>query len=333
MRLIVAKKFFAALLWVAGSVVILLLLFSYLLPQDLSRNTPIYSRLVQLSFFGRVLTFQLSLLLIVIAIFALPLRRWRLAIATMCAGVVAVAPTLLALLPHDPPAAVGPTLRLMSMNLKYTHEHAELFVDQVRRFNPDVLVVQDYTPYAQTALARAFGTDYPYRFLQPNSLQGLAIYSRKPFVEARPVAVFNKTRRQLRAVIRDGQQRYVIYVEHPFSPRSSQRIINNRLATVDLTKQVAVETLPVIVAGDFNFTAETPNESAMKDVGLKDGFELAGRGRGATWPMQPRWKQWLPGVRIDHIFVSRQMTCTRFFVGAYDGSDHLPIVADVGLTR
>jgi endonuclease/exonuclease/phosphatase (EEP) superfamily protein YafD len=43
--------------------------------------------------------------------------------------------------------------------------------------------------------------------------------------------------------------------------------------------------------------------------------------------------QWLPGVRIDHIFVSNQLTFTQFFVGEHDGSDHLPIVADVGVWR
>ena len=91
------------------------------------------------------------------------------------------------------------------------------------------------------------------------------------------------------------------------------------------------ETLPVIAAGDFNFTQETPNEAALKNVGLQDGFEQSGQGRGSTWPVDPPWMQWLPGVRIDHIFVSRQLTCTHFFVGGYDGLDHLPIVADVGV--
>jgi endonuclease/exonuclease/phosphatase family metal-dependent hydrolase len=47
----------------------------------------------------------------------------------------------------------------------------------------------------------------------------------------------------------------------------------------------------------------------------------------------PRWRAWLPGVRIDHVFLTPQLTCTRDAVGGFDGSDHLPIFADVGLAR
>ena len=66
---------------------------------------------------------------------------------------------------------------------------------------------------------------------------------------------------------------------------------------------------------------------------MADGFELAGHGRGSTWPVEPQWMQWLPGVRIDHVFVSPQLTCTQFIVGEYDGSDHLPVIADIGFVH
>ena len=60
-------------------------------------------------------------------------------------------------------------------------------------------------------------------------------------------------------------------------------------------------------------------------------LDIAGVGRGSTWPVLPRWRAWLPGVRIDHVFLTPQLTCTRDAVGGFDGSDHLPIYADVGL--
>jgi endonuclease/exonuclease/phosphatase (EEP) superfamily protein YafD len=306
------------------------LIFSYALPQDLSRTTPIYSRLVQASFFGRVLTFHLALLLAGLAALAFVFRRWRLGLLAGLVSLLSFSPSLKPLLRDNPPSAAAARFRIMSMNLKYTHAQPELIVDQIRKFKPDVLVLQDYTPFAESALRAAFSTEYPHRFVQPNTLQGLAIYSRMPFA-ARPQATFTKTRRQMRAVVRIDGKPIVIYIEHPYSPRTGQRIMNNRLATLDLAMQAAAETSPVVVAGDFNFTGNTPNEDALKDAGLEDGFELAGHGRGSTWPVEPRWMRWLPGVRIDHIFVSRELTCTQFFVGDYDGSDHLPIVADVGM--
>jgi len=151
--------------------------------------------------------------------------------------------------------------------------------------------LQDYTPFAEVALNRAFAADYANRFLQPYTLQGLAIYSRRPFIDGPPQATFSKTRRQMRAVIELDGQPMVIYVEHPYSPRSGRRIINNRLATLDLAQQVQAEKYPVIIAGDFNFSDCTPNEDALKAVGLRDSFELAGHGRGSTWPVEPQWMQ------------------------------------------
>jgi endonuclease/exonuclease/phosphatase family metal-dependent hydrolase len=204
--------------------------------------------------------------------------------------------------------------------------------DQILKYKPDVLAVEDYTPFAQTAIEKTTGNIYPYRAFSFNYLQGLAIYSRFPFA-SEPTSNFTLTRRQMRAVILFDDQPVAIYVEHPFSPRSERRILNNRLATMDLAGEIQREKLPAIAAGDFNFTDTTANEAALKSVGLTDAFETAGHGRGSTWPVEPKWMRWLPGVRIDHIFFSRQFTCTSFTVGDYDGSDHLPIIADIAIRK
>jgi endonuclease/exonuclease/phosphatase (EEP) superfamily protein YafD len=308
-----------------------IVLFSYLLPQDLTRTTRIYSVLVEVSFFGRVFTFQASLILVLVGICSVILRRWRLATLAVFIAIGFAAPTLINLLPREATKSSGPVLRIMSMNLKYTRSDPDRIVGQIKKFNPDVIVLQDYTPFAKVVLDLEFKNDYLHRYLQSNTLQGLAIFSRLPF-DGRPQVIFSKTRRQMRSVIVFHDQPIVVYVEHPFSPRTRQRIINNRLATVDLVQQFQSEKLPTIIAGDFNFTTETPNETTLKSVGLQDAFEQSGHGRGSTWPVDPHWLQWLPGVRIDHIFISAQLISTQFFVGEYDGSDHLPIVADIGLS-
>lgn len=320
-------------LWAATVIITGWLLLAYSLPQDLLRRNEPYATLVAISFFGRVLTFHLGLMMVAVAISATILRRKRLSLLAGALSVICLFPTLRSLLPHETPKTSGPMLRIMSMNLKYTHEHGELITNQIQKFNPDVLLIQDFTPFAQSIIEQAVGDSYPHRHLYHNALQGLAIYSRLPFDGTRAQTTFTKTRRQMRTVILFNGRPIVIYVEHPFSPRSKPRILNNRAATVDLVNQVRAETLPVILAGDFNFTDATPNESALKAAGLQDGFELAGRGRGSTWPVEPKWMQWLPGVRIDHVFFSSQLMCTGFTVGDYDGSDHLPVIADIAIVR
>jgi len=307
-----------------------LLVFAYAFPQDLLRRNQPYATLVVVSFFGRVLTFHIGLALSAAAIAAILLRRKKLLLVAGSMSLVCLLPTLQSLLPNHVPPTAGPRLRVMSMNLKFTQAHADLVDRQILQYKPDVLALEDYTPISQNAIETSTGNTYPYRQFYFNYKQGLAIYSRLPFVE-KPTSTFTITRRQMRAVILFNGRPLVIYVEHPFSPRSMRRILNNRMATLDLAGQVSREKFPVIAAGDFNFNETTPNEAALKLVGLADGFETAGHGRGSTWPVEPRWKQWLPGVRIDHIFFSRQLTCSWFAVGQYDGSDHLPIIADIAI--
>ena len=47
-----------------------------------------------------------------------------------------------------------------------------------------------------------------------------------------------------------------------------------------------------------------------------------------TWPAHPVV---FPQVAIDHILVSPHLVTTRSGVGAAVGSDHLPVVAEIGL--
>jgi endonuclease/exonuclease/phosphatase (EEP) superfamily protein YafD len=156
------------------------------------------------------------------------------------------------------------------------------------------------------------------------------VFSRIPFGAPADVNM-DQFRAQIRVVARIGQQRVAIYALHPRSPQSVWAVIVNRLETNDLLGQLKRETLPTILAGDFNFTEATANAAALRSAGLSSTHDLAGRGRGSTWPVLPRWRAWLPGVRIDHIFLTPSLTCTHDAVGEFDGSDHLPIYADIGL--
>jgi endonuclease/exonuclease/phosphatase (EEP) superfamily protein YafD len=316
--------------WLLALAGVTLLLFSYLLPQDLARTDKPYARMVQIAFFGQVLTFHFGLLLACVCAMAALLRRWWLAAVTAVPVLFVLLPALVHCLPGHPRPATGPTVRIMSANLKYFNRDANRIIAQIHQNDPQVLAIEDYTPFSQDVIDSEFAHDYPHRKLVPNYGQGLAIYSRLPFDDGPPRTHFDKIRRQMRAVIRIDGQPVALYIVHPYSPRTDRRIMTNRLETLDLVNQVRAEKIPVILAGDFNFTGTTANASALKAIGLQDAFELAGIGRGSTWPVNPPWMQWLPGVRIDHIFVSRELTCTHFAVGGYTGSDHLPIIAEIG---
>ena len=83
-------------------------------------------------------------------------------------------------------------------------------------------------------------------------------------------------------------------------------------------------TLPTIIAGDFNLTADGAiYKQHWGD--LRNAFGRAGWGTGYTKHTR-RW-----GVRIDHVLTSDDIGTHAAFTGRNVGSDHLPLIADLVL--
>ena len=322
--------------WIGTATAVALAAFSYLLPQDLSATGRAYAWLATVAFYGRVLTFQTGLALAAAAAWAaVARRRWLLTVAAV-ATVACLGPTLYAARPHAAPPATGTPLRVMSVNLMYdNHDHAAV-IAAVRAADADVVAFEEYTVTWDAALQPALSAAYPYRCAEPRHFAaGLALFSKRPFVEPPRSAIFDDHARvQIRAVVAVDGQPLALYAVHPLAPHLAHSVIVNRHQTLDLIAQVRAERGPTVLFGDWNFTAETPNAVALNAAGLTDAYDQANPGgRGSTWPVYPRWKSWLPGVRIDHVYLSPGLACARYATGAFDGSDHLPIVADVAVPK
>ncbi len=85
---------------------------------------------------------------------------------------------------------------------------------------------------------------------------------------------------------------------------------------------------PLIMAGDLNLpTDSTIYRQHWAD--FSNAFSTAGFGFGLTeWPyVRGRWF----GTRIDHILTSPPWQSWRCWVGPDVGSDHRPLIADIGL--
>jgi hypothetical protein len=94
-----------------------------------------------------------------------------------------------------------------------------------------------------------------------------------------------------------------------------------------LHEYAAQQPLPVILAGDFN----TPVESRIfKQVwgGYSNAFSETGRGYG--WTQRVSVSGLGFSARIDHVLTGRQLRPLTSAVGPDIGSDHLPLIADVG---
>ena len=324
--------------WAAVVLSVLAYAFAYGLPQDFRQTNTAYLLLAAAAFFLRVFQFHAALALGALALLAILSKRWRLAGASIIVGLTLFLPTLSPRLADRLPA--GETVRVMSANLYFRNRDIWRIAEEVRRADPDVLVVVEFTPLHAAGLDAAFEGDYPYRALRPAFTSGgIGIYSRLPL---RPDPA-NSQPWCLRATLTvggpggPGGRQVLLDAVHLTSPGSLTALTHNRLLTADLLDRFKGESRPAIVAGDFNFNDNTPNFAALLRAGFVSSQEVAGEGRGATWPNRTPLRH-LPGVRIDHILTRNPpdgpdpiLSATRAWVGGYTGSDHLPIVADIAV--
>jgi endonuclease/exonuclease/phosphatase family metal-dependent hydrolase len=89
-----------------------------------------------------------------------------------------------------------------------------------------------------------------------------------------------------------------------------------------LTDVLAGEPAPAIMGGDLNEGPDGPAAAWLAER-YWDTFAAAGRNAGFTFPAAE------PRARIDYLFVSEGVTVERAWVGEQEGSDHLPLFADV----
>ena len=120
-----------------------------------------------------------------------------------------------------------------------------------------------------------------------------------------------------------------LYCVHLMPPRSRAQTIEQRREFADLRDRLKHEELPIVLCGDFNFTNASAFADELTRLGLIDAHRISGRGRGTTWPRLGPLR-WLPGIRLDHIFISKELTSTHSRTGTGQGSDHRPVVAEIG---
>ena len=83
----------------------------------------------------------------------------------------------------------------------------------------------------------------------------------------------------------------------------------------------------LLLGGDMNSTPESAVQHIIRRPGLRDAFAECGRGLGLTYPSDSAVK------RIDYLYLSGAMQCTRADVPATSVSDHLPLVVAVTIPR
>jgi endonuclease/exonuclease/phosphatase (EEP) superfamily protein YafD len=215
----------------------------------------------------------------------------------------------------------GPVISLVSANLRTDNQDRAALMEELMGLDVDVILVQEYTPrwsgiFREEGLLDA----YPYVVEAPRTnARGSAIFSRLPLKSAElwDMDGTSNTRAQLAGT------GIWLYSVHPVPPRPHADI---QWAT--LLEEVERADGPMIVAGDYNITQFNRWYERLEEAGMRSCHDETGQWENTTWPngMYP-----VPPVRLDHVFVSEGLVCVSLREGKGAGSDHEPVIVEVGI--
>ncbi len=220
-------------------------------------------------------------------------------------------------------------IRLVSANVLYTNDDIRRLGDELASEEADIVVLQEVTDRVLDELRESeLWALYPYRSLAPHPLfLGAATFSRFPIVGGGPIDVAGNPMLSTDIRTPNGVVRVIdVHTVAPLTTPDAETWSRQHLALADL---VARSPHPIVLAGDFNATLDHGPLERLVTGEVRDAFRVAGTGTGATWPV---WSWPMPQLmRLDHVLVTPGVDVLSITERAGTGSDHLRLVADLGI--
>ena len=268
------------------------------------------------------------------ALLAFPARSRLLQVLT----VALLAVQLFWLLPTDanrpvtgPPGHGAARLVVMNINSELGGADPAEIVRLVRENHVDLLSIQEYSQALEDRLAQAgLGGLLPNRVSHPrDGAAGAAVYSSFAVKEIGLVAgtPFSMPVVRLDLGVPTAGTGLMVVNVHTHAPVDGEvGQWRSDLASVARTSSVAT---PLLLAGDFNATYDHREFRGLLDGGGKAGklVDVAatlGSRLVPTWPMRDYQ---LPGVTIDHLVTSQDVTGSGYSVHQIGGTDHAAVIA------
>ena len=258
-----------------------------------------------------------------LVLFAMLFRRWAVAVValafTACLG-AAVAPRAFT---APRPIGVGPTVRVLSLDLAQGRADAATVVSLIKSQNVDVVAFQELTPQSAAALnAAGLQAELPNQLFQPgDGPTGSGIASRYPLQLVQPESP--TTFPQVTAQVALPQQRAVQVQSVHVRPPTDDNTTDTWKRELDALPDPVDGTPPIVLAGDFNATVDHAGLRAAMVSGYVDAASQAGDGLLPTWPSDGQLPPLLP---IDHVLVDRRCPVDTFATFAVPGSDHRAVL-------
>jgi len=215
--------------------------------------------------------------------------------------------------------------RMLLANVRSENTAYDRLLELVRIEKPDIIVLEEVNEQWIAALGQ-LREDYPQYLEYPEEDNfGIAFYTKLPVRSMEIKTIGEIQVASVHATVEHNGQLLNIIGTHPLPPggKAYWQWRNDQLA--ELATYVRSLDGPIVVLGDLNVTPWSYYFAKFaRDSQLRDGSK--GFGLHISWPT------FLPplGIPIDHCLVSPAVSVCNRRTADRIGSDHYPVVVDIG---
>ena len=223
----------------------------------------------------------------------------------------------------------GPTLSVLVANVLMENREAARFLDVVRQYDPDLVLVLEPDGWWERAL-RPLDVTYPHALKEPlANTYGMLLYSRLPLLDPEVRYLVEPDIPSMHARVRLAGGAVWLHALHPDppNPQYATETTERDGELLLVAREVGRRGGPAVVFGDFNDVAWSRTTRLFQETsGLLD--PRVGRGTFSTYNANVPVLRW----PLDHVFHSDHFALVRIERGPDVGSDHFPIYAELAVS-
>ena len=213
-------------------------------------------------------------------------------------------------------------INLMSFNVRLFNQNENIdddkienkIVEMIKEKNPNVLCLQEFN---LTESTKELFDAFNYKKNNDNKLQIFTNYRviKSGYIKSKNICIYKDI------VLNDTIRVYNIHLQSNWVKTMKSSYQNRVNEALKIKKHINKSPFPVIVCGDFNDTPLSYTYSTLKK-GLADSFQESGIGIGNSYVS-------IPTLRIDYILHSQKYESYNYKKLKYKFSDHYPISCDI----
>lgn len=213
-------------------------------------------------------------------------------------------------------------INLMSFNVRLFNQNENIdddkienkIVEMIKEKKPNILCLQEFN---LTESTKELFDAFNYKKNNDNKLQIFTNYRviKSGYIKSKNICIYKDI------VLNDTIRVYNIHLQSNWVKTMKSSYQNRVSEALKIKKHINKSPYPVIVCGDFNDTPLSYTYSTLKK-GLADSFQESGIGIGNSYVS-------IPTLRIDYILHSQKYESYNYKKLKYKFSDHYPISCDI----